>query len=89
MTPRETFRANRALTRGYNDLILGDQMQAALDTASREHDLSLTIAQDVTTAAANRWRKEGADSFRRILESLNASSVASTAPSISQLDHKV
>ena len=57
MTPRETFRANRALTRGYNDFIGGDQMQAALDTASREHDLSLVIAQDVTTAAANRGPK--------------------------------
>lgn len=89
MTPRETFRQDRSLTRGYNDLIGGDQMQAALDAASREHDLSLVIAQDVTTAAANRWRKEGADSFRRILENLNASSVASTAPSTSQLDHKV
>jgi hypothetical protein len=89
MTPRETFRANRALTRGYNDFIGGDQMQAALDTASREHDLSLVIAQDVTTAAANRWRKEGADKFRSILENLNAPSVASPAPSTSLLDHKV
>lgn len=89
MTPRENFRGNRALTRGYNDLILGDQMQTALDTASREHDLSLVIAQDVTTAAANRWRKEGADSFRRILENLNAPSVTSTTASTSQLNHKV
>jgi predicted alpha/beta superfamily hydrolase len=89
MTPRETFRANRALTRGSNDYILGDQMQAALDTASREHDLSLTLAQDVTTAAANRWRKEGADKFRNLLENLNAPGVAATAPATNQLNHKV
>jgi len=89
MTPRETFRANRALTRGYNDLIDGNQMQAALDTASREHDLSLTLAHDVTTAAANRWRKEGADAFRRILENLNTSAVAPSPPLTNQLDHKI
>jgi hypothetical protein len=89
MTPRDNFRANRSLTKGYNDLIGGDQMQAALDAASREHDLSLVIAGDVTTAAANRWRKEGADSFRRILENLNTSTVTTTPPPTNQLDHKV
>ena len=89
MSPREKFRTNRSLTRGYNDLIGGEQMQAALDTASREHDLSLAPANDVTTAAANRWRKEGADNFRRILENLNASTVTTPPPSIGQLDHKV
>ena len=89
MTPRETFRANRALTRGYNDLIDGNQMQAALDTASREHDLSLTLAHDVTTAAANRWRKEGADKFRHILENLNATTVPPKPQASTALDHKV
>lgn len=88
MTPRETFRANRSLAKGYNDLITGDQMQSALDTASREFDLTLSPAADVTTAAANRWRKEGADSFRRILENLNASSVAQSPMTASNLDHK-
>ncbi len=88
MTPRESFRQNKSLVKGYNDLIGGDQMQAALDTASREHDLSLSIASDVTTAAANRWRKEGADNFRRILENLNASTVGPTPPSATTLDYK-
>jgi hypothetical protein len=89
MTPRETFRANRSLTRGYNDLIFGAQMQAALDAAAREHDLSLGIATDVTTAAANRWRKEGADKFRSLLENLNAPAPAATITATSQLNHKV
>jgi predicted alpha/beta superfamily hydrolase len=89
MTPRDTFRQERSLTRGYNDLIGGEQMQAALDAASREYDLTLAPANDVTTAAANRWRKEGADSFRRILENLNASTVATPPPITGQLDHKV
>jgi alpha-D-ribose 1-methylphosphonate 5-triphosphate synthase subunit PhnI len=88
MSPREKFRQDRSLTRGYNDLIGGTQMQAALDTTSREHDSSLAPAHDVTTAAANRWRKEGADSFRRILENLNTSTVTTTPPTPGQLDHK-
>ena len=89
MTPRDLFRQNKTLARGYNDLITGSQIQAALDTASRELDLSLAPAHDVTTAAANRWRKEGADNFRRILENLNTSTVQPAPPATSQLDHKV
>ena len=89
MSPKEKFRQDRSLTRGYNDLIGGDQMQDALDTASREHDLSLVIAADVTTAAANRWRKEGADKFRHILENLNATTVPPKPQASTALDHKV
>jgi hypothetical protein len=89
MTPRESFRANRSLTKGYNDLIYGDQMQAALDAALLEYNLSLApVSSDVPAAAANRWRVEGAVAFRRTLENLNTTSVASTAPPINQLDHK-
>ena len=89
MSPREKFRSNRALARGFNDLISSPQMQAALDAAGQEYDQNLTIATDVTSAAANRWRKEGADGFRRTLENLNANSVTATPPSPSTLDHKV
>jgi hypothetical protein len=58
MSPREKFRTNRSLTRGYNDLIYSNQMQTALDTATLEYDQCLSIAADVATAAANRWRKK-------------------------------
>jgi hypothetical protein len=33
-------------------------MQTALDTATLEYDQCLSIAADVATAAANRWRKK-------------------------------
>jgi hypothetical protein len=88
MTPREKFRANRSLTKGYNDLIASAQVQSALDAAMLEYDQSMTIARDITEAAANRWRKEGADAFRRMVENLNAdSSSPSPAPS-GQLIHQ-
>ena len=89
MSPREKFRTNRSLTRGYNDLIYSNQMQVALDTAMLEYDQSLSIAVDVTTAAANRWRKEGADAYRRTLEKLNDSQVAPKPPLSGQLEHKI
>lgn len=88
-TPREKFRFNKTLTRGYNDLIYGNQMQSALDTAALEMDLKLTIAADVTTAAANRWRKEGADLYRRTLENLNSDTPQPKHQDTSQLDHHI
>lgn len=87
LTPRDKFRSDRALTRGFNDTISSSQMQAALDAASLEMDLKLVVANDVTTAAANRWRKEGADLFRRILENLNSEAVAPTPITTSTLNH--
>ena len=89
MSPRETFRANKGLTRGYNDLIDSAQMQAALDTATREYDYTMQPGVDVTTAAANHWRKQGADAFRRILENLNVSVAAPTPKTSYGLDQKV
>ncbi len=89
MTPREKFRLNRTITRGYNEVIGGDQMQAALDAASAELDEMLGPASEVTTAAANRWRREGANSFRQILENLNASAAAPARSQAGQLDHHV
>ena len=89
MSPREKFRTNRSLTRGYNDLIYSNQMQSALDTATLEYDQNLSIATDVATAAANRWRKEGADAFRRTLEKLNEDSPASKPSTTGTLNHKI
>ena len=73
MTPRAKFRANRAFTRGYNDLILGDQLQAALDAATLQLNASFPWATDPQQAAANRYRLEGAIMLRTILENLNTS----------------
>ena len=89
MSPRDKFRANRSLTRGYNDVIFSHQFQTAFDAASMEYDQSLTIAADVTTAAANRWRKEGADAYRRIVENLNNNAAAAQPALAGQLDHKL
>jgi hypothetical protein len=88
MSPREKFRTNRSLTRGYNDLIYSNQMQIALDTAMLEYDQNLTVSHEVTTAAANRWRKEGADAYRRTLEKLNEDSPASKPTTMGQLNPK-
>lgn len=87
MTPRDKFRSNRTLTRDYNDTITGFQMQSALDTAMMQLDLSATIANDSTTAAANGWRKEGAQKFRQILENLNSDRPSPKTPVVGQLDH--
>ena len=89
MSPRETFRVNRTLTKGYNDLVYSHQVQTALNAAMLEYDQTLSIAPDVTTAAANRWRKEGADAFRRVFETLNADSVPPTRQTAGGLDHQV
>jgi hypothetical protein len=89
MTPREKFRQNRALTRGYNETIGGDQMQAALDAASLELDNSFGITSDINSAAADRWRREGANMLRIILENLNASAASPTRSTAGQLDHHV
>ena len=89
MTPREKFRQNRSFTKGYNETINSDQIQAALDAASLQYDHSMAPAVDVTTAAANRWRKEGADTYRKILENLNADSVAPPPTTVTRLDHNV
>lgn len=89
MTPREKFRQDRSLTRGYNDLITGPQMQAALDAAELEMDRLVVTTGDVSAAAAHRWRREGANWFRQILENLNASTVPPVAKPTAALDHQV
>jgi hypothetical protein len=88
MTPREKFRQDRSLTRGYNDLIGGTQMQAALDAAELELDRLVVTTGDVSAAAAHRWRREGANWFRQILENLNASIIPLTTKNTGALDHK-
>lgn len=87
MTPRDKFRSNRTLTRGYNDTISSFQMQSALDAAMMQLDLSMTTANDSTTAAANAWRKEGAQNYRKILENLNSDRALPTPQNIGQLNH--
>ncbi len=89
MTPREKFRLNRTVTRGYNELIGGDQMQTALDAALLEMDSMLGITSDNIAAAANHWRREGANTFRTILENLNASAAVPPRSRAGQLDHEV
>jgi hypothetical protein len=89
MSPRDKFRSNRTLTRGYNDTISGFQMQSALDTAMMEQDLSMPVANDSTTAAANAWRKEGAQKFRQILENLNSDRPTPTPHNAGQLNHNL
>lgn len=71
MSPKERFRAEKATTEGFNDLVDSTRMQIALDAAMLEMQGKLQRANDSVTAAANQWRIEGAQMFRNILENLN------------------
>lgn len=69
MNPKETFQKSPA-SKGFTELIDSVQIQAALDAATLQFQSGFMPAPDMATAAANEWRRQGANQFRSIFERL-------------------
>lgn len=59
----------------------------AADMAMLHFQASFPIADDMGTAAANEWRRQGAIAFLNILKELNINANPPTAKSTGQLIH--
>jgi hypothetical protein len=69
-TPRERWKAS-VHARPWLEMHDAPVIQAALDTALLQLDTNLATSSDAQTAAANRWRMEGARAFASILLGLS------------------
>lgn len=72
-SPKERFRENADLIRGYNDRIDSAQMTAAFDAAMMQLSMSFGIPNDPQVAAANGYRLQGARMYLANLLTLNTS----------------
>lgn len=70
MTYKERFQKS-AYSKGWTDLVDGGQFQAAADAALLEYHARFGSPNDMATAAACEWKRQGARDFLVILMELN------------------
>jgi hypothetical protein len=71
MTPKEKFKASDH-AKGWNTVVDGRQFQFAADSAMFQFLSSLNKPDGIESAAANEYRRQGAQAYRDFLENLNS-----------------
>jgi len=70
-SPKDRFRENPDLVKGFNDIVDSNQMNAAFDAAMMQMTMSLGMTNEHPVAAANAFRLQGAQMFLANLKTLN------------------
>lgn len=87
MTAKERFQQS-PMAKKFNDTIDGQMMTMAFDMAMLEFQSRFSKPPDMATAAANEWRRQGAQEFLSILLHLNEKK-PEPAKTNSGLDYRV
>jgi hypothetical protein len=89
ITPRQDFRNNPLLAKGWQDRVDSAQFQEAVYAALAEMDLQNKAPADMATAASYSWRKSGALQFLSILMNLTATDTRPARATLDNLDHNI
>lgn len=89
ITPRETFRSNKELVKGWQDRVDSAQFEAAATAAMAHFQLSLPFPKEMASAAAHAYMMKGACEFLNIFMNLAMPEQPAKAPIPQNLDHRV
>lgn len=88
ITPKKTFAENKALSKGWQDIVDSKQFHEAATAALAEMEINLMAISDMATAAALNWQMQGAKRYLHTLMSLTQPAPPGTKPPKTGLDYR-
>lgn len=88
LNPRQRFKENNALSKGWDDFVVSTQFEQAAQAAMWAAEGAMPPTTDMGTAAANEFRRQGMRLFLDQLMNLcQVGTVKATPPTVRNLDH--